>query len=122
MKLTRIVLPTSKPRQLVGFLSEFLDLEVIEHKTNYLMNFGSLELYVVDDEKVDQGASTSLEFQVDSYNELDELWQKYQFTLYRHIDNPVQGAIAPHEKDGRHLFEAIDIDGRCWRFVWQGQA
>tara|TARA_R110000868_G_scaffold315755_1_gene576638 strand:- start:10 stop:378 length:369 start_codon:yes stop_codon:yes gene_type:complete len=122
MKLTRIVLPTSKPRQLVGFLSEFLDLEVIEHKTNYLMNFGSLELYVVDDEKVDQGASTSLEFQVDSYNELDELWQKYQFTLYRHIDNPVQGAVAPHEKDGRHQFEAIDIDGRCWRFVWQGQA
>lgn len=120
MKLTRIILPTSRPRQLVGFLSEFLDLEVKEHNTNYLMQFGSLELYVTSDGG-EEAHGTMLEFQVNSYNELDELWQKYQFTIYRHSNSAVQSAIAPHKKEDRYLFEAIDIDGRRWRFVWEGE-
>lgn len=117
MKLARIILPTSKPRELAGFLSEFLDLEVETQRDNFVMEFGAQLLVVTQAEKVGTH-STALEFELDSKQALEELWQKYQFTLYRHSDNPVQGALAPHEVDFGWLFEAIDIDGRRWRFVW----
>lgn len=117
MKLARIILPTSKPRELAGFLSEFFDLEVETIADQFVMEFGAQEIIVTSDTQVTTGG-TSLEFEVDSKSDLDQLWQKYQFTLYRHSENPVQGALAPHEVDGRWLFEAVDIDGRRWRFVW----
>lgn len=117
MKLARIILPTSKPRELAGFLSEFLDLEVETRNDNFVMEFGAQQLVVTPDQDVGTH-STALEFELDSKQALEELWQKYQFTLYRHSDKPVQGAQAPHEEDFGLLFEAIDIDGRRWRFVW----
>jgi len=51
MKLSRIILPTSNPRELVGFLSEFLDLEVEKHDDKFLMSFSSLEILVEDSPK-----------------------------------------------------------------------
>lgn len=123
MKLARIILPTSKPRELAGFLSEFLDLEVETIADEFVMEFGPQFLVVTASEQDGEShASTALEFAVNSEQELNELWQKYQFTLYRHSDKPIQGALAPHEKEFGLLFEAIDIDGRRWRFVWMNNA
>jgi len=117
VKLARIILPTSKPRELAGFLSEFFDLEVETVGEQFVMEFGAQHLVVTPDQSV--GAhSTALEFELESKQALEELWQKYQFTLYRHSDKPVQGAMAPHRTEQGLLFEAIDIDGRRWRFVW----
>ena len=119
MKLNRIILPTTEPRDLVGFLSEFLDLEVDKEGDDYLMSFSGLELLVQKTTKKVRGNATSLEFLVSSKDEVDQLWQKYQFTLYRHAENAVKEAIAPKTVDGRYLFEAVDIDLRRWRFVFK---
>ncbi len=118
MKLSRIILPTSNPRELVGFLSEFLDLEVEKYDDKFLMSFSSLEILVEDSPKKIKGNTTTLEFVVNTKDEVDQLWQKYQFTVYRHAENPIKDAIAPTHHDGRYFFEAVDIDSRRWRFVY----
>ncbi|PIP90368.1 MAG: hypothetical protein COW01_02880 [Bdellovibrionales bacterium CG12_big_fil_rev_8_21_14_0_65_38_15] len=118
MKLSRIILPTSNPRELVGFLSEFLDLEVEKHDDKFLMSFSSLEILVEDSPKKIKGNTTTLEFVVSTKDEVDQLWQKYQFTVYRHAENPIKDAIAPNHLEGRYFFEAVDIDSRRWRFVY----
>ncbi len=115
---SRVILPSAAPRALASFLSEFLDLEVHESNLHYSMDFDGLEFVVVPSGEAGIH-STQLEFKVSAISDLEELWQKYQFTIYRHSETPLQGAKAIHQKDGRHLFEAIDLDGRCWRFVWQ---
>lgn len=118
MKFSRIILPTSNPRELVGFLSEFLDLEVEKEGDKFLMVFSSLEILVEDSAKKIKGNATTLEFVVDSKEEVDQLWQKYQFTIYRHAENPIKDAIAPTRLNDRYFFEALDIDSRRWRFVY----
>lgn len=118
MKLSRIILPTSNPRELVGFLSEFLDLEVEKDDDKFLMSFSSLEILVEETPKKIKANTTTLEFIVNSKSEVDQLWQKYQFTLYRHAENPIKDAIEPNNLAGRYFFEAVDTDSRRWRFVY----
>lgn len=112
----RVILPSAAPRALASFLSEFLDLEVHEEKQQYVMDFDHVQFVVTASGEAGIH-STQLEFKVSSKEELGELWQKYQFTLYRHSENPVKGAKPVHIHEGREQFEAIDLDGRCWRFI-----
>jgi len=117
MKLSRLILSTCRPRELAGFLSEFFDLEVQSEGDEFAMTFGEVVLSTKTSNLQHQSESI-LEFHLNSLDELNELWQKYQFTIYRHGESALKDAVAPTAGHGGTYFEAIDIDQRRWRFVW----
>ena len=123
-------LHSPRPKVLVRFLSELLDLEVhppLGEKEEFLLKGEQFCFQVGKSESSSQiptEFSTPLNFEFSKLSELENLSRKVEFMEYRRTDKNLESSFPPLKfqkgRLGHRYFMWIcDPDGRSWQFFYK---
>ena len=116
LRLGEIILNTQSADHLSEFLSELFDCEIRKSDNGFLVLYEQFSFHIIPREIKFNQSPTQVHFFLDSEEELEQVFQKYQFILYKNKMAVLEAGTHIKKEDTRSYFEFLDVDKRVWTF------